>query len=179
MSEVQIDALAKYVRELELRAASVRSMQASIDALPATDGNRRGSYRALTSFAVRYRREGAVDFTEARVVDLSSSGIRMNCREIMPVGTMVDLRLTLPSSVLDVYPEETVAIDLSDAPRRMGRPDMRRPFAELSLRARVVTRFAPARDREVYGIAFLEIDGYQREEIARFTHALQLAKIRG
>jgi c-di-GMP-binding flagellar brake protein YcgR len=55
---------------------------------------------------------------------------------------------------------------------------MRRPFEEMSVRGRVVTRFQPVRDREVYGVAFIEIDGYQREEIARFTHAVQLSKIR-
>jgi c-di-GMP-binding flagellar brake protein YcgR len=55
---------------------------------------------------------------------------------------------------------------------------MRRPFEEMALRGRVVTRFQPAREREVYGVAFIEIDGYQREEIARFTHAMQLSKLR-
>jgi c-di-GMP-binding flagellar brake protein YcgR len=79
-----------------------------------------------------------------------------------------------------VYPEETAVLDLSQpTPRKItSRPDMRRPFTEMAIRGRVVTRFQPVRDREVYGVAFLEIDGYQREEIARFTHAIQLSKIR-
>src|SRR5215469_12661310 len=98
----------------------------------------------------------------------------MHTKEKLAIGTPVDVRFTLPSSVLEVYPEETVAIDLSGAmPKRAGRPDLRRPFEEMALKARVVTRFAPVRDHEVYGVAFLEIDGYQREEIARFTHAIQ------
>jgi len=134
--------------------------------------------RALTAFPAYFRREGAA-WGEGKVGDISATGIRMNCEELIGIGTMLDMRITLPSSVLDVYPEETAVLDLTQSvPRRIGRADMRRPFEEMSVRGRVVTRFQPVRDREVYGVAFIEIDGYQREEIARFTHAVQLSKIR-
>lgn len=180
MADAQTDTLARHVRDLERRAAASRSIQKAIDAMPTTDRERRGSYRALTAFPVLFRRESE-EWSEGRVGDISSTGIRMNTSQMLPIGTLLAMRLTLPSIVLDVYPEETVAFDLSGpAPRRIGgRPDMRRPFEEMALRGRVVTRFQPVRDREVYGVAFLEIDGYQREEIARFTHAVQLSKIRG
>ncbi len=179
MVETQLDQLAKHVRELELRAAANRSMQAAINSLPTTDGNRRGSYRALTSFPALFRREGEPNYAEGRVADLSGTGIRMNCNAVIAVGSVLELRMVLPASVLEIFPEETAAIDLHLAtPRRTGRSDMRRPFDEMILRSRVVTRFQPIREREVYGVAFLEIDGFQREEIARFTHALQLSKLR-
>ncbi len=180
MTEGQIDNLARQVRELEVRAAASRSIQKAIDSMPTTDRERRGSYRALTAFPVLFSRDGN-QWSEGRVGDISSTGIRMNCGELVAIGTLLDMKVTLPSSVLDVYPEETAILDLSqpNAPRRIGgRPDMRRPFGEMSIRGRVVTRFQPVRDREVYGVAFLEIDGYQREEIARFTHAIQLSKMR-
>lgn len=179
MPESQIDLLARAVRELERRVAASRSIQKSIDALPTTDGERRGSYRALSAFPMSYRRDGD-QWTEAKIGDISSTGIRMTCEELIAIGTMVELNVTLPSSVLDVYPEETAVIDMTQGtPRRVGgRADMRRPFEEMTLRGRVVTRFQPVREREVYGVAFIEIDGYQREEIARFTHAVQLAKIK-
>jgi hypothetical protein len=179
MSESQIDLLAKAVRELEVRAAASRSIQRQIDVLPTTDANRRNSYRALSAFAVAYRRDGD-EWSEANVGDISATGIRMTCAELIAIGSMIELKVTLPSSVLDVYPEETAIIDISQGtPRRVGgRADMRRPFTEMTLRGRVVTRFQPVRDREAYGVAFIEIDGYQREEIARFTHAVQLSKIR-
>ena len=180
MASWQIDALARHVRELERRAAQARSIQRNIDKLPTTDRERRGSYRALSAFAVMYRPEGSnLNWTEGRVGDISSTGIRMHTKEKLAIGTAVDVRFTLPSSVLEVYPEETIAIDLSgNTPKRAGRPDLRRPFEEMALKARVVTKFAPVRDHEVFGVAFLEIDGFQREEIARFTHAIQLSKIR-
>ena len=82
-------------------------------------------------------------------------------------------RITLHFRRLDGVLDLTKSV-----PRRIGRADMRRSFEEMPLRGRVVTRFQPVREREVYGVAFIEIDGYQREEIARFTHAMQLSKIR-
>ena len=179
MPESQIDQLARAVRELERRAAASRSVQKSLDALPTTDRERRGSYRALSAFPMLYRREGD-QWAEAKIGDISATGIRMTGEELIAIGTMLEMRVTLPSSVLDVYPEETAVIDMSNGtPRRVGgRADMRRAFDEMLLRGRVVTRFQPVREREVYGVAFIEIDGYQREEIARFTHAVQLSKIR-
>ncbi len=178
MPEAQIDALVRAVRELERRSATSRSIQKSLDELPTTDMNRRGSYRALVAFSARFRREGD-KWSEGKVGDISATGIRMNCEELVAIGTMLDLRITLPSSVLSIYPEETAVIDTTQAvPRRIGRADMRRPFEEMALRGRVVTRFQPVRERECYGVAFIEIDGYQREEIARYTHAIQLSKIR-
>ena len=178
MAEAHIDALVRAVREIERRAAASRSIQKSLDELPTTDQNRRGSYRALTAFSAKFRREDD-QWSEGKIGDISATGVRMNCEELIAIGTMLDLRVTLPSSVLDIYPEETAVIDTTRAvPRRIGRADLRRPFEEMALRGRVVTRFQPVRERECYGVAFIEIDGYQREEIARYTHAIQLSKIR-
>ena len=179
MAESQIDILARAVSDLDRRAAASRSMQKAIDQIPTTDQNRRGSYRAMTAFNVRFRRD-ADQWGEGSVGDISATGIRMSCEQLIAIGTVLDMKITLPSVVLDVYPEETAVLDISSGvPRRVGgRADMRRAFEEMSLRGRVVTRFQPVREREVYGVAFIEIDGYQREEIARFTHAVQLNKLR-
>jgi len=178
MAEAEIDALVRVIRDLEQRSAASRSIQRSLDALPTTDRQKRGSYRALSAFPAQFRREGN-QWSEGKVSDISATGIRMSCEELVAIGTMLDMRVMLPSGVLEVYPEETAVLDLTQSvPRRIGRADMRRPFEEMPLRGRVVTRFQPVREREVYGVAFIEIDGYQREEIARFTHAVQLSKIR-
>jgi hypothetical protein len=179
MPESQIDVLARSVRELEVRAAHSRTIQRQLEAIPTTDAERRGSYRALSAFSMLYRRDGDA-WIEAKVGDISATGIRMNCDEFVPIGTPLEIKVTLPSEVLQVYPEETAVIDVSQGtPRRVGgRTDMRRSFEEMTLRGRVVTRFQPIREREVYGVAFIEIDGYQREEIARFTHAVQLSRLR-
>ena len=179
MNEAQIDSVARVVRDLELRAAAARSMRHSIDSIPTTDRERRGSYRALSAFPARFRLEEE-DWADGKVGDISATGIRLLCPQLLEIGSAIEMRITLPSVVLDVYPEETTALDVRNgtARRLSGRPDMRRPFEEMVLRGRVVTRFQPLRDHEVHGVAFIEIDGYQREEIARFTHAVQLGKIR-
>lgn len=179
MAEAQIEAVARAVRDIERRAAAARTIQRQIESLPTTDAERRGSYRALASIQTRFRPDGG-NWCDGKIGDISATGVRMNCVEILHIGTTIEMRLTLPGDVLEVYPEETAAIDTTgNVPRRTsGRPDMRRPFEEMTLRGRVVTRFQPVREREVYGIAFTEIDGYQREEIARYTHAAQLAKMR-
>lgn len=176
MHDASLDALARYVRELERRAAIARS-ETTLAALPTTD-QRRNSYRALASIAAVYRLENDVP-QEGRIGDISCGGVRLITNAVLTIGAPIDLRFTLPSSVLEVYPEETAVIDMSgETPRRVGRPDQRRPFDEMNLRGRVVTRFARTRDgRELFGVSFVEIDGYQREEIARFTHAVQRAKL--
>jgi hypothetical protein len=178
MTQAQLDQLARHVRDMERRTAQMRAAQKSLDALPTTDADRRGSYRALGSFPVLFRPGGSqLGWTEGRVGDISGTGIRMNCEQTLEIGAPLELRFTLPSKALDIYPETTATIDIS-AGRVHSRQDLRRPFEEMRLRARVVTRFQPVRDREVYGIAFVEIDGYLREEIARYTHAIQLSKLR-
>lgn len=176
MGEANLDAVAHYVRELERRAAVGRS-EAALAKIPTTD-QRRGAYRAIASIPVVIRLENDIP-REGRIGDISCSGIRLICGTPIAIGTAVDLRFTLPSNVLDVYPEETAVIDMSGpVPRRVGRSDQRRPFEEMRLQGRIVTRFDRTREgRELLGVAFVEIDGFLREEIARFTHAVQLAKL--
>jgi hypothetical protein len=177
----QLDRIARYVRELENRAAQVRSARKTIAAVPTTDGNRRSSYRANTDFPVFFRPSGSqVDWIEGRIGDISGTSVRINCELALEIGAQLELRFTLPSGILEAHAEETAAIDVSPRVTQLRtRVDLRRPFAEMFLRARVVTRFRPSREREVYGIAFIEADGYSREEIARYTHALQLSRLRG
>lgn|GEM_PF-5296979 len=47
---------------------------------------------------------------------------------------------------------------------------------ELVIHGQVVWRFSSADGRDVYGVQFTDVDGYQRKEIARLTHAVQLDK---
>jgi c-di-GMP-binding flagellar brake protein YcgR len=82
--------------------------------------------------------------------------------------------------VLNVYPAPESRIEITPfGQRRVHVPDNRRPFEEMAIRGRILSRYEAEQGREQYGVAFTDIDGYQREEIARFTHAVQLARIRG
>lgn len=174
--------LNKEIQEMQRREAAARA-----DTRPTTTGSttpavsakqRRGSVRTLVGFPVRYRIAGRPAMT-AEANDVSTGGLRLITPEKLEHGTMVELRFTLPNSVLWVYPAAEDRTEITPfGPRRIRIPDNRRSFEEMIVHGRIVSRFAPNRDREVYGVQFTDIDGYQREEVARFTHAVQLAKLR-
>ena len=177
--------LSKEIQEMQRREAAARA-----DTRPATVGatgasaaaraakQRRGSVRTLVGFPVRYRIPGRPAMT-AEANDVSTGGLRLITADKLENGTLVELRFTLPNSVLWVYPAAEDRTEITPfGPRRIRIPDNRRAFEEMIVHGRVVSRFAPNRDREVYGVQFTDIDGYQREEVARFTHAVQLAKLR-
>ena len=172
--------LLREIQEMQRREAAARAdnrPQAAVT--PATTGKqRRGSVRTMVGFPVRYRTPGKPAIV-AEANDVSMGGLRLITVEKIEIGTMVELRFTLPNSVLWVYPAAEQRTEITPfGERRIRIPDNRRAFDEMLVHGRVVSRFAPQREREVYGVQFTDIDGYQREEIARFTHAVQLAKLR-
>jgi len=173
------DALAHEILELQRREAASRAQLRHAEVKPVIEpsAQRRRSVRTLFSFPVRYRFGKTSSPAEAN--DISAGGLRLICREDVPLGTEVEIRFTLPNAVLGIFPPSEERTEITPfGPRKIRLPDNRRPFAEMLLRGRVVSRFAPLRGREVYGVQFIDIDGYHREEIARFTHAVQLQKLR-
>ncbi|HEX8806832.1 MAG TPA: PilZ domain-containing protein, partial [Candidatus Aquilonibacter sp.] len=175
-------ALNKEIQEMQRREAVARADRrpttVGTTPLPVNAKQRRGSFRTLVGFPVRYRIPGRSAIT-AEANDVSTGGLRLITPDTLENGTMVELRFTLPDSVLWVYPAAEERTEISPfGKRRIRIPDNRRPFEEMLVRGRIVSRFAPSRDREVYGVQFTDIDGYQREEVARFTHAVQLARLR-
>jgi hypothetical protein len=175
-------ALNKEIQEMQRREAVARAgwrpTTFGTTAASASTMQRRDGVRTLVGFPVRYRIPGRAAGT-AEANDVSTGGLRLITPEKFENGTMVELRFALPNSVLWVYPTAEERTEITPfGPRRIRIPDNRRPFEEMIVHGRIVTRFAPSRDREVYGVQFTDIDGYQREEVARFTHAVQLARLR-
>src|SRR5487761_1905767 len=139
---------------------------------------RRQTVRAFISFPIRFRREGKTS-EQGEASDIGSGGLRLTCPELLPIGTALELRFTLPSKVLDVFPPPSEKIEITPfGPKTIRVTDHRRPFDEISVRGRVVSQFDPKRTMHVHGVEFLDLDGFSREEIARFTHAVQLLKLR-
>jgi c-di-GMP-binding flagellar brake protein YcgR len=181
LSNAEKAALLKEIQEMQRREAAARanSRQPAKPAVNLSAKQRRGSVRTLVGFPVKYRIGGGRASIEAEANDLSTGGLRLICAEKLAIGSNVELRFTLPSDALWVYPHPEERTEITPfGPRNIRIPDNRRPFEEIVVHGRVVSRFAPARGREVYGVQFTDIDGYQREEIARFTHAVQLARLR-
>jgi len=180
MSNSEKAALAREIHEMQRREAATRAEKKAAAPKPAPKPGkqRRTSVRTMVGFPVRYR-AGSKPGITAEANDVSTGGLRLICRETIEIGTPVELRFTLPGQFLSVYPPAGERTEISPfGPRKVRVPDNRRPFEEMTVLGRVVSRFQPSRGREVYGVQFTEIDGYQREEIARFTHSVQLWKLR-
>lgn len=180
MSATERGKLALEIREIQRREAASRAQSRDPEApkpKPASK-QRRSSVRTLVSFSVRYRIPSKLSAV-AEGNDVSTGGLRLMTFDQLQLGTVVELRFTLPNDFLYVYPAAEERTEISPfGPRLVRVPDNRRPFEEILVHGRIVSRFAATRAREVYGVQFTDIDGYQREEIARFTHAVQLAKLR-
>jgi hypothetical protein len=177
MSAKEIDALATRVAGFQSRLAHARSHEETIHKLPTTERLVRDSFRVLARFDIAYRTP-KTDFKPAKAGDVSMGGLLMICAEQLVRGEPVELRFTLPSDVLAVYPEETVAIDTLKGTAAPLRNDQHRPFAEMTVGARVVSNRPLANGLYGYGLAFTCIGGYEREEVARYTNAVQRSRNR-
>ncbi len=175
-------ALAKEIHEMQRREAAARADQRQTAApkpAPRTPGKqRRSAVRTLVEFPVRYRLPGKAS-AAAVANDVSMGGLRLITPDKLVLGMIVEVRFTLPGDYLYIYPPAGERVEISPfGPRKVRIPDNRRPFEEMTVHGRIVSRFQPVQGREVYGVQFTDVDGYQREEIARFTHSVQLAKLR-
>lgn len=178
MSASEADELARTVNEAHRRTALSRSLERSVRNLPTTDGLTRRSVRVSSEFPLQLRTAKEAH-KPGRCADISAGGMMIACREVLVDGMAIEVSFTLPSNVLEVYPEETVALDLRN--RRVVRStqtDMRRPFGEMVILARVASHQILPGGEFAYGLAFHNLDGFTAEEIARYAHAAQLAKKR-
>jgi c-di-GMP-binding flagellar brake protein YcgR len=181
LDETAKDTLAHEIAEFQRRAAAARSDAREAELTqPSTGGSaqRRKSLRTTAMFSVRYRPTNrSANVGEAG--DISAGGLRLLCSDALPVGSELELRFTLPNAVLSAYPRTDEHVEISPFGHRRTRlPDNRRPFEEMIVHGRVLARLEPTRGRECYGVGFTDIDGYQREEVARFAHAAQLVRLR-
>jgi c-di-GMP-binding flagellar brake protein YcgR len=181
MTNTERAALAREILEIQRREATVRADKRQASApmpVPKTTKQRRSSVRTMVEFPMRYRTGNKPSVT-ASANDVSTGGLRLMTSEPLAIGTTLELRFTLPSTFLHVYPPAGERVEISPfGPRRVRIPDNRRPFEEMTIHGRVVSKFQPTRGREVFGVQFTDVDGYQREEIARFTHSVQLARLK-
>jgi c-di-GMP-binding flagellar brake protein YcgR len=175
----QRDALGREIAEIQQRADAARVAAREAAKYVAGGGpQRRTSVRTPFSIPVRYRPANrAPSMGEAD--NISAGGLRLACPDSLAVGSELEIRFTLPSSVLAVYPASDERVEVGPfAAHSAHVPDSRRPFEEIAVRGRVLARYDGAAGQEIYGVAFTDIDGYQREEIVRFTHAVQLSRTR-
>ena len=164
----ETDLLAREIIEAQRREAFNRAQRAAAIQVKPSDVNRRGAYRANVEFALQLvfaQRPGA--FIAVTACDISAGGLRISCERELKVNDEVQLRFRLPNEVLRVFPAHVDELK-----------KQRRPFEEMRILARVASRLEDIDGKPAYGIAFIEVDAYTREEIARFIHAVQLGELR-
>jgi len=159
------------------RQAQARSNEAVIRNMPTTERLTRATVRVVSQFPIIYRTPKE-DYRQARAGDISAGGLLMICGEALVEGEPVELKFRLPCDVLAVYPEETALLDFRKGTATPLRADQRRPFQEMTIGARVVNHRPLGNRTYAYGLAFTCIDGFQQEELARYTHAVQRVRNR-
>lgn len=177
MSTQEVDELARTMNANYQRQAQARAHEATIRNLPTTERLTRSTVRVVSQFPLIYRTPKE-DYRQARAGDVSAGGLLMICNEALVEGEPIELKFTLPSDVLAAYPEETAILDIRKGTVTPIRNDQRRPFGEMIIGARVVNHRPLGNKTYAYGLAFTCIDGFQHEEIARYTHAVQRARNR-
>lgn len=180
MPAAQTDELAKEILEAQRREAFNRTQREHETHVNPSESNRRSAYRAHVRFPVE------VTFVErpaaplqACAVDVGAGGLRIACdRDLQPNDEIV-LRFRMPAEVLRVFPAQ-IREEIVETPfgPRMRTKNSRKPFEEMRIRSRVAARLERDGGPCEFGIAFVEIDAYTREEIARFIHAVQLGELR-
>ena len=165
------------IMEMQRREAAARA-HVRDEKPPQQNDQRRKDLRQSVSFPISFRRPGSV-WLSGFCADVSAGGIRLVCGDAIEDGSEIELRFTLPNEVLDVFPKGGERTEITPfGPRRVRVPDNRRPFDQIFARAQVVAKLAAVEGRNSFGVEFVNLDGYSREEIVRFNHALQLRRLR-
>jgi hypothetical protein len=169
------DALARETAMLERKSASARSYDTSLIDISQFTG-----YRVPNDFAIAYRIDDPrVGSRIAQGCDVTGNALRMRCGDRFRTGQVLSLQFKLPDGVLEIHKGKDDELVVGPhGYRRVPRKYLRRPFEELRLRGRVAGVTKDSQGRDAYEIELLEVNGLAREEIARYIHASQLARIK-
>jgi hypothetical protein len=175
LPERDADALAREAAMLARRSASARSYDTSL-----VDISQFTGYRVPDDFTLTYRVDDPrIGGRIATACDVTGNALRLIADERLRSNQILHLQMRLPDALLSVHKgndDELVVGPMGY--RRVPRKYLRRPFEELKLRGRVVEAVKDSKRRDAYEIELLDVDGLAREEIARYIHASQLARLK-
>jgi hypothetical protein len=171
----EADALAREAAMLERKSASARSYDTSL-----VDISQFTGYRVPNDFVITYRVDDPrVGSRIGQACDVTGNALRLRASEQLRTGQILSLQFRLPESVLDVHKGKDDELVVGPhGYRRVPRKYLRRPFEELRLRGRVAATVKDSQGRNAYEVELLDVSGLAREEIARYIHASQLARIK-
>lgn len=169
------DALAREAAMLARKTASARSYDTSL-----VDISQFTGYRVPDDFALEYRIDDVRGVCKSGYAcDVTGNGLRLRCEDLLRQGEPLVLLFTLPESVLSVHKGKDDELVIGPfGYRRVPRKYLRRPFAALRIKARVIARVRDSQKRDAFELQFLDVDGMAREELARYLHASQLANMK-
>lgn len=175
IAEADADALAREAAMLSRRSAAERSYDTSL-----VDISQFTGYRVPNEFPIVFRAEGSTAGAKtAQALDVTGNALRIRCDQPLRINQVLALQFHLPEAVLDVHKGKDDELVVGPhGYRRVPRKYLRRPFEELRLRGRVVATVKDSHRRDSYEIELLDVAGLAREEIARYIHAAQLARIK-
>jgi hypothetical protein len=175
LSKMESDELVRAVAETYRRQARSRLQDRVMQTITTTDTLVRSNVRVPAQFPIFFRTARASAIT-AKAQDVSRGGLSITCSQGLLQGETIELRFTLPSEPLTAYPEQTAILDLKTREVKRERADLRRPFEEMVVRARVVSQRTIERGIYSYGVAFQNLDETVVGEIGRYVDAVELVK---
>lgn len=160
--------------ELLVRSASARSYDTAL-----VDISQFLNYRVPDDVPVSFRIDVPRTFGMGRVCDVTGNALRLWCNESLKPNQMVHLAVRLPDVVLNVHKgrdDELVTTPMGTA--QVPRKVLRQPFQEIQLSGRVIGPVKDSKRREAYEVELAELTAVARQEIARYIHASQLARLK-
>lgn len=173
LPENDSDALEKEAAQL-VRSASAKSYDTAL-----VDISQFLNYRVPDDVTISYRIDNPRTFGIAGACDITGNALRMRCSETLRINEMVHLAVRLPDVVLSVHKgkdDELVTAPMST--EQVPRKTLRRPFQEIQLSGRVAGVVKDSKRRDAYEIELLNLNAVARQEIARYIHASQLARLK-
>ena len=143
---------------------------------------KRQGYRAIVQFPVSIRalKEGRWIRLRGEAQDLSTGGMCIAMPGTYEEGTELIINFTLPLGEVNLGGEEKEIIEhtpFGDRKKKQVIPV--RPFDPITAKALLVKKAPGARNGMLmFGTRFVDVDAFVKEEIARFVHAFQVAKLR-
>ena len=167
LDDAKREALAREIEEARESRFGVAPPRENVSA------NRRQSERAGAQFPVALVFEEQHLVLDATATEVSAGGLRVSCAQpFLHAGDLPIVRFRLPDDALRASPESgTQRLLMTPYGLVRRESNERRPFEEISVRSRVASRLNDAAGNPAYGISFVEIDPYTREEISRYMHA--------
>lgn len=143
---------------------------------------KRQGYRAAVQFnvSVTVMKDGRPLPLRGESQDLSIGGMMIAMPGDYEEGTELTLRFVLPVGAVDMGGEEKEVTEQTPfGERRVKKLQPVRPFDPIEAKAKLVKKTGSARNGiPCFGIGFVELAPFLKEEIARFVHAHQLAQLR-